>query len=336
MAIDATTKITKKRSVPSGELYFNKSVSGVLQGERYLGLTPGFTWTVTGTKIQSYGAEEGVRQLDDSTLASVDRTGQITCRQIDTANLSLFLIADSSTVTQTATPVTDEAIAVTAGYYYQLGASTANPTGVRGVSSLTFQRRNGEDAAAWAADTVTTLGTYVHPVTPNTYFYKCTARTGDFKTHSTTEPNPWPTTAGATIVDDAVTWTCMGLIVASQTTGGTVGYVTVDADLGRFLAEATAPFEAGEYLEIDYTPTANSRTRIAASALAEVTGTLRYVSKPMKGDAIDLYAPNVTLSPTGDAIFKADDPAYMELTWEVEFAAGSNGEAAIYLDGRPA
>lgn len=65
----------------------------------------------------------------------------------------------------------------------------------------------------WAPDTVTTLGTKVYPTTPDGYFYECTARAGDFKTHGATEP-VWPGVVGATVVDDQVTWTCRQPLVA--------------------------------------------------------------------------------------------------------------------------
>jgi len=62
---------------------------------------------------------------------------------------------------------------------------------------------------AWTADTVKALGDFVVPTAglENGFRYECTARSGDFKTHATTEPT-WPIVEGATVVDDAVTWTC--------------------------------------------------------------------------------------------------------------------------------
>jgi hypothetical protein len=65
----------------------------------------------------------------------------------------------------------------------------------------------------WAASTVTAVGYYVFPTnavsTP--YFFKCTARAGDFKTH-TAEPS-WNTTTDATTTDNNVTWTCKGPLI---------------------------------------------------------------------------------------------------------------------------
>ena len=80
-------------------------------------------------------------------------------------------------------------------------------------------------SAAWQADTVTAVGTVVTPTTPNGRAYQCTARSGDFKTHATTEPT-WPTAYGATVVDDAVTWTCIGESdQIPQVDNGPAGYV---------------------------------------------------------------------------------------------------------------
>lgn len=62
----------------------------------------------------------------------------------------------------------------------------------------------------WQADHVYTVGSHVQPTTPNGLRYEVTARTGDFKSHASTEPT-WPTTPiGATVVDDAITWTLIG------------------------------------------------------------------------------------------------------------------------------
>lgn len=65
------------------------------------------------------------------------------------------------------------------------------------------------DAAKWQADHVYAVGAIVVPTTGNGHFYKATARSGDFKSHATTEPT-WPTD-GSAVVDDAVTWQDMGV-----------------------------------------------------------------------------------------------------------------------------
>ena len=92
----------------------------------------------------------------------------------------------------------------------------------------------------WAADTVTLLNAAVEPTGANTgYFYVASARGGDFKTHATDEP-VWPTTVGATIVDDQVTWTChkkghdlFGLLVTRGTPTYAVDSLAVTLVISR-------------------------------------------------------------------------------------------------------
>lgn len=60
----------------------------------------------------------------------------------------------------------------------------------------------------WEADTVVAADTIRVPSILNGYRYKCTSRAGDFESGST-EP-VWPETPGATVVDNDLTWTCLG------------------------------------------------------------------------------------------------------------------------------
>lgn len=95
----------------------------------------------------------------------------------------------------------------------------------------------GDAASAWQASTAYAVGDYVIPSTPNTYWYKVFA-SGDEGTSDSSEPT-WPTTAGATVTDGGVTWTCMGLITLVADTDYTVGNFGVDvADDARIYTGA--------------------------------------------------------------------------------------------------
>ncbi len=95
---------------------------------------------------------------------------------------------------------------------FKISASSTTPSGYNTTNS---RRIGGFDtlpyvtAPTWAVNTVIALNYVVKPTAPhaNKYLYRCTARSGDFRTHDTTEPT-WPTTPGETVVDDAITWTC--------------------------------------------------------------------------------------------------------------------------------
>ncbi len=73
------------------------------------------------------------------------------------------------------------------------------------VGAESFYWKNPEEAygdVVWEAGHTYSVGDIVRPVAPNTHSYICTVGGAS---HATTEP-VWPTTAGATVVDNAVTW----------------------------------------------------------------------------------------------------------------------------------
>jgi len=83
---------------------------------------------------------------------------------------------------------------------------------------------------AWTADTEMAVGDIVVPTAglENGFRCECTAVAGDKKTHATTEPT-WPTTEGATVVDDQVTWTCRyGSHLGSGANGATLTLTSLD------------------------------------------------------------------------------------------------------------
>lgn len=74
-----------------------------------------------------------------------------------------------------------------------------------GTKTLTITAANSW-SVQWAAATAYTTGRIVRPTTGNGFLYRST---GAGSSHATTEPT-WPTTIGATVVDNGVTWTCVG------------------------------------------------------------------------------------------------------------------------------
>lgn len=132
-------------TIPKGKMYFNDG-----NGEQYIGNTPTAELAIEVSSLDHYSAESGIREKDDSALVEINRTLSITADDISVANWSRFIIGTVGVKAQTATPVIAEAIGkVKQGRYYQLGATTVNPSGVRLVSSVVVK-------VAAAAKTVTT------------------------------------------------------------------------------------------------------------------------------------------------------------------------------------
>lgn len=122
-------------TIPKGKIYFDTGA-----GEEYLGNTPGSEISVETTDAPHYSAESGIREKDDNTLVEVNRTLNITADNISKENWARFIIGTASTLTQTTGAVTGESLgAVKKDRYYQIGKSSGNPSGVRGVSAVTVK-----------------------------------------------------------------------------------------------------------------------------------------------------------------------------------------------------
>jgi hypothetical protein len=119
-------------TIAKGKIYFNDG-----GGEDYLGNTPGADLSIESETLDHFSSESGIKEKDDSSLVEITRKLAITADDISTTNWARFIIGAISTKTQTATPVVAESLgAVKQGRYYQIGALTANPSGVRVVSAV--------------------------------------------------------------------------------------------------------------------------------------------------------------------------------------------------------
>jgi hypothetical protein len=131
-------------AIPRGRVFFDPfDANGNLTGEIAMGNCPGVTLTIETTKAEHFSSEKGLREKDESLIVEVNRTGNVNCDNFSAANFALWLSGTRATVNQVTTPVTGEARAVTPGRFYQLGATAANPLGVRKVSAVTVKSTDG-------------------------------------------------------------------------------------------------------------------------------------------------------------------------------------------------
>lgn len=105
-------------------------------GEIDLGNVVSAALTGGSTNLTHQTSRAGLNEQDRDVVTGVSRSQSVTLDSINMQNLSLFLMADLSVVTQTSTPVLNEPITVQLGRTYQLGQTGTNFMGVRNVSAV--------------------------------------------------------------------------------------------------------------------------------------------------------------------------------------------------------
>jgi len=137
----------KQYKLGRGKVYFDPYPLGISivaatlgEGERYIGNTPGFTFTSESEDLEHFSSDEGVRNKDASVQLSRSVTGSITCDNISPENQALFVQGKSETVVQTASTGDVDTITVKLGRFYQLGVSVDIPLGVQLVSNVVITK----------------------------------------------------------------------------------------------------------------------------------------------------------------------------------------------------
>lgn len=123
-----------------GELHFGQFRPGtqVPRGERYLGNSPELGFTAEQETLDHYNSDRGVRIKDESVILQLDYAGSFITDNISPENLAMFFLGEAMKLTTTAmTGEQNEFTDVEQGMSYQLGTSTASPSGVRDVENVT-------------------------------------------------------------------------------------------------------------------------------------------------------------------------------------------------------
>ncbi len=119
-----------------GEVYFGRFGADINArvGERYMGNTPEFNVTIESEKLDHFSSDRGIREMDQSVILEVTRSGTMTCDNINPENVALFFFGTASVLTVLQTTITNEQVPITKeGHTYQLGESLQNPSGNRGI-----------------------------------------------------------------------------------------------------------------------------------------------------------------------------------------------------------
>lgn len=130
-------------TLPRGKLYFDQFTAGTTNktGERYFGHCPEINISTSLEKLDHYNSDTAENARDKSVILKDDRTIKFTCDSVDENNVALFFLGASSTLTQTSSTVTDESLTTSCSLdrYYQMGANSGNPSGIRGATAISVK-----------------------------------------------------------------------------------------------------------------------------------------------------------------------------------------------------
>lgn len=336
MGVMNTNTDTDNYHFGSGNIYFDALVDGVYQGFIAFGDCSAFTVAVTSETLKKTSFRTATRETVKEIPLSVERTATITCENLSAENVARFYAASQATLTQAATPITDEVIGpITAGGGYQLGVTTLNPSGAYNVGSVVVRIKEGDDAADRVNSTAYVVGDTYVPATPNAHWYACT-----IAGTSAGSPPSFSTT-GTTFADGTATFKDMGLIIVASTADVNYRIDTTYAFLSvtpaGTIATANAAWAAilpGEKisLHVDYTPVAGTREQIKTGAGAKLDGRLKYVADNTEGTNRDLYLPSVTLSPNGELPY-INDGEWAAIAFTVGIGKLNSDTEAMYSTG---
>lgn len=303
-------------------------------GERDIGNVPGFTITVATERFKHKSSRSGQGITDLDIPISTELSGKLDVEDMSPENQALFVAGSVSTRTQAATPVTNERIYnAESGREYQLGVTSINATGVRGVTAVTVKLYELVNAVARANTTAYAVGDIFKVATDVFVITVAGTTAGSAPTFTTTA-------IGDTTTDGSATAAFLGTTAALTLTT----HYTLSAEAARIgivaggnLALACSLYNtvSGNYLSlsVDYTPQANTRTQIQSSGGGATSCQLRFIADNSEGDNKDLFLAKCNVSASGDnAFITSDDIARFSL--EIGIAARDSSTAQIIIDGR--
>ncbi len=127
----------KNYTLGRGKLFVDLfDADGNSTGEFYIGNTTSLTVTGSEETLDHFDSDEGVREKDDYATLSVDTSIAFTTDDIQPENLAMFVKGEIVQLATVAASDQTEGMAVRKGRFYQLGASAANPSGIREIDNL--------------------------------------------------------------------------------------------------------------------------------------------------------------------------------------------------------
>lgn len=305
-------------------------------GERDVGNCPGLNISITTEKVDHFSSRAGIKVKDKTVVLSVDFAGQLTTDDTNSDNLAAFIAGVVGTVTQVATPVTNERIYnAQPEREYQLGATVSNPSGVRTVSSVTVGLYELVNAVARVNSTAYVVGDIFKSST-NVFVVTTAGTTAGSAPAFTTTAVGDATTDGTAVVKFLGTTSNFTVTTHYQLSSLSARVAILNTGI---LAEACDLYTTvtGNYLSLNvgYTPAANTREQITSSGNGELSCQFRFIADNAEGTNRDLFIASCTLAPSGEVSFITESD-FASMVFDIGVNSRDSSTPQIIIDGRPA
>lgn len=298
------TPLTKTENIVLGRgiCYFAPfDAAGVPMGERDLGQVESLSLTIEQQVESYYSKRTAVATKIVEYVTQTDFAGEFVVADMSADNIAMMLAGSKSTVTQSATPITNERIYnAQSGREYQLGALSGSPAGARNVSSVAVKLYELANAAA-RVNSATYVAGDIFKSSTNVFLVTTGGAVAGSAPSFVTSSIGAATTDGAAEVKylgttGAFTITTDYLLSAEAARVGivTTGNLALACDLYTTVT--------GEYLSlnVDYTPAAESRDRMVTSGGGSILGQFRHVADNSIGTNRDTFISSCKLSTSGE------------------------------------
>lgn len=122
----------------AGKLFFDRfDDAGNPTGELYIGNTTSLTYSTDEERQEHFSSDTAERERDASVVIRTTATLGFTTDDIIAENLAMLFKGDAETLADAGSTGNSEDITITTlGRWYQVGATDANPTGVRLITNV--------------------------------------------------------------------------------------------------------------------------------------------------------------------------------------------------------
>ena len=129
-----------------GKLYFASFLPGTTNpgNFEFLGNAPQFEINIDTSDVKHYKSTGGLKELDESIVLEVTRTGSLELDEIMLPNVAKFLFGvDQSIAVTAASGITESITSAKKGSYFPLGISSTNPAGLRNLTNFSATKNGG-------------------------------------------------------------------------------------------------------------------------------------------------------------------------------------------------